>query len=71
MSVLYCPLLISFADVPPQVQVAPGGQLVYSPPNFTASNGTIVTFSFPKYELFHYCPSAMLMPYVVAQSLIR
>ncbi|KAN0102327.1 hypothetical protein V8E52_012053 [Russula decolorans] len=32
------------------VQVSPGGQLVYSPSNFTAKNGTIVTFSFPKYN---------------------
>jgi len=28
------------------VQVAPGGDLVYSPNNFTASNGTTVTFFF-------------------------
>jgi plastocyanin len=28
------------------VQVAPGGQLVYNPNNFTASNGTTVTFFF-------------------------
>ncbi|KAN0105458.1 hypothetical protein V8E52_011052 [Russula decolorans] len=32
------------------VQVSPGGQLVYSPSNFTAKNGTIVTFSFPNYH---------------------
>jgi hypothetical protein len=36
-------------DAPSQVQVAPGGNLAYSPANFTAANGTTVTFFFPSY----------------------
>ncbi|KAL5511433.1 hypothetical protein ACEPAH_4649 [Sanghuangporus vaninii] len=35
------------------VDVAPGGNLVYSPANFTAPNGTIVTFFFPNAGLSH------------------
>ncbi|KAI9463391.1 hypothetical protein F5148DRAFT_197344 [Russula earlei] len=35
------------------VQVAAGGQLVYNPSNFTASNGTTVTFIFPPGALPH------------------
>ncbi|KAN0105455.1 hypothetical protein V8E52_011049 [Russula decolorans] len=35
------------------VQVGAGGQLVYNPSNFTASNGTTVTFSFPSGSLAH------------------
>ena len=38
--------LCSFVDVP-QVVVSPGGALTYNPSNFTASNGTSVTFVFP------------------------
>jgi hypothetical protein len=34
---------------------------VYNPSNFTASNGTSVTFIFPPYELHLYCLFAMLM----------
>ncbi|KAI0282553.1 hypothetical protein BGY98DRAFT_912231, partial [Russula aff. rugulosa BPL654] len=35
------------------VQVATGGQLVYTPSNFTAKNGTIVTFNFPNSSIPH------------------
>ncbi|KAI0282549.1 hypothetical protein BGY98DRAFT_89770 [Russula aff. rugulosa BPL654] len=35
------------------VQVAPGGQLVYSPSNFAACNGTTVTFCFPLGSTLH------------------
>ena len=38
-----------FIDIP-QVAVGPGGALTYSPSNFTASNGTTVTFIFPSYN---------------------
>ena len=61
MSVLYYPLLPTFADAPPQVQVAPGGQLVYSPSNFAACNGTTVTFCFPQYKSYHCCLPAMFI----------
>ncbi|KAH9985574.1 hypothetical protein BJV77DRAFT_108698 [Russula vinacea] len=37
------------------------GGLVYSPSNFTASNGTTVTFFFPSYDSYHCCPFVMLM----------
>ncbi len=70
MSVFFYPLLVFFVDALPQVQVAPGGQFVYKPSSFTARNGTLVTFHFPKYELYRRCLSAILMPYIVAQSLI-
>ena len=33
------------------VDVAPGGNLVFNPNNFNATNGTVVTFFFPKYVL--------------------
>jgi hypothetical protein len=44
--------------------------LTYNPSNFAAKNGTIVTFYFPKYKLYHYCSLALLMPCIVPQSLI-
>lgn len=34
---------------------------MYSPSNFTASNGTTVTFFFPSYDSYHCCPFVMLM----------
>lgn len=34
---------------------------MYSPSNFTASNGTTVTFTFPSYELYNCCLFAVLM----------
>jgi hypothetical protein len=61
MSVLHYPLLPTFANAPPQVQVAPDGQLVYSPSNLAAKNGTTVTFYFPKYKSYHWCLPAMLI----------
>ena len=45
----------------PQVQVGAGGNLAYSPSNFTASNGTNVTFIFSTYESHHCCLYAMLI----------
>ena len=45
----------------PKVQAGAGGQLVFNPSNFTASNGTNVTFIFESYELHHCCLSAMLI----------
>lgn len=34
---------------------------MYSPSNFAAKNGTVVTFYFPAYKLYHCCLSAMLI----------
>lgn len=55
------PLLPTLTDAPPQVQVAPGGQLLYSPSNFAAKNGTTVKFYFPKYKPYYCCLLAMLI----------
>ncbi|KAI0255403.1 hypothetical protein BJV78DRAFT_763793 [Lactifluus subvellereus] len=35
------------------VDVAPGGKLVFNPSNFTAANGTTVTFFFPQSSISH------------------
>lgn len=37
------------------VDVAPGGNLVFQPNNFNASNGTVVTFYFPTSASFYAC----------------
>lgn len=42
---------------------------MYNPSNFTASNGTNVTFIFPSYELHLYYLFAMLMPALCRGSL--
>lgn len=34
---------------------------MYNPPHFKAKNGTTVTFYFPKYKLYHFGSSAMLI----------
>ncbi|KAF8497057.1 hypothetical protein F5888DRAFT_321829 [Russula emetica] len=57
---LFLPVLVN-AQSNVTVQVGAGGQLVYNPSNFTASNGTRVTFIFPSYELHLYYLFAMLM----------
>jgi hypothetical protein len=36
-----------------QVVVSPGGTLTYNPSNFTASNGTSVTFVFAQYDVLN------------------
>ena len=44
----------------PQVVVAPGGALTYNPSNFTASNGTSVTFVFSQYGVLNVIFTIML-----------
>ncbi|KAI0282556.1 hypothetical protein BGY98DRAFT_1117484 [Russula aff. rugulosa BPL654] len=49
---LLLPVIVN-AQSSVNVQVGAGGQLVYNPSNFTASNGTTVTFIFPSGTLAH------------------
>jgi len=49
---LLLPVIVN-AQTTVNVQVGAGGKLVYNPSNFTASNGTSVTFTFPTGSLAH------------------
>jgi plastocyanin len=52
VAALLLPVIVN-AQSSVNVQVGAGGQLVYNPSNFTASNGTTVTFIFPSGTLAH------------------